>query len=139
MRIPMRQHPELAQSADKAAICLSFICALHCLLLPAAVLLLPSIAMLGIDDELFHRVFLIGVLPTSLFALLSGQRRHEDRSVFAIGLVGLAILITTALAGHELMGELAERAATVIGSSLVALSHYRNFKLCHVLTRRSSD
>lgn len=130
-KITMQPQNELTQSADKVAIGLSFVCALHCLL-PLALALVPSAAIFGLDDELFHRVLLLGVLPVSAFALLSGQRRHKDKTVLAIGVTGLIILIVAAAIGHELFGETGERLITVSGSILVAISHLRNFQLCQL-------
>ncbi|GJM13099.1 MAG: hypothetical protein DHS20C12_15020 [Pseudohongiella sp.] len=128
----MKSREKFTQSADKAAIGLSFLCALHCLLLPIAVALLPSLVIFGLDDELFHVVMLVAVLPLSTFALLTGLRRHGDKSALAIGLIGLFILIVTAAFGHDILGESGERLTTLLGSTLVATSHFRNFRLCRL-------
>ncbi|MFK7865741.1 MAG: MerC domain-containing protein [Pseudohongiellaceae bacterium] len=128
----MKSRDEIAQSADKAAIGLSFLCVLHCLLLPVAVLLIPSADIFGLDDEFFHKILLVGVLPISTFALLSGQRKHGDLVVLIVGICGLSVLIVTAAIGHEFIGEVGERLATLLGSTLVAFSHFRNFKLCRL-------
>lgn len=136
----MQARDELAQSADKAAIGLSFLCALHCLLLPVAVALLPSAAMFGVDDELFHRLLLIVVLPVSAFALVSGLRKHRNQTVLIAGLSGLLVLIVGAAIGHDTFGETGERIVTVVGSFLVAFSHFRNFQLCQSRTaHREAD
>ena len=132
----MQSPKELTQSADKAAIGLSFICALHCLLLPAAIALLPSAAMFGFDDEWFHRLLLVVVLPISVFALVSGLKRHQNKSVLTIGITGLIILIVDAAFGHEVFGETGERLITLLGSVSVAISHLWNFHLCQLRTSK---
>ncbi len=132
----MQSPKELTQSADKAAIGLSFICALHCLLLPAAIALLPSAAMFGFDDEWFHRLLLVVVLPISVFALVSGLKRHQNKSVLTIGITGLIILIVGAAFGHEMFGETGERLITLLGSVSVAISHRWNFQLCQLRTSK---
>lgn len=138
MKMPTAQSNDgFTHAADKAAISLSFFCGLHCLLLPVAVLLLPSAAVLGLDDEMFHRLMLIAVLPISGFALFSGQRRHGNIGVLTIGIAGLLTLIATTMIGHELLGETGERFATVIGSILVANSHLRNFRLCQIRAHKN--
>lgn len=132
----MQSPKELTQSADKAAIGLSFICALHCLLLPIAIALLPSAAMFGFDDEWFHRLLLVFVLPVSVFALVSGLKRHKKISVLTIGITGLIILIVDAAFGHEVFGETGERLITLLGSVSVAISHLWNFHLCQLRTSK---
>ncbi len=135
----MQAHDELAQSADKAAIGLSLVCALHCLL-PVAAALLPSVVLLRIEDEMFHRIMLLVVLPVSAFALLTGLRKHRNKSVLAIGVTGLLMLLVAAVIGHDIFGETGERLVTVLGSVLVAISHFRNFQLCQLqATRLGSD
>jgi len=126
----MQAPQEFSQSADRTAIGLSFICAIHCLLLPIAVAALPSATLVGLEDELFHRLLLIVVLPVSAFALMSGLRRHHNRAVLVIGVAGLTVLIVGAAFGHDLFGETGERIVTLVGSALVALGHFRNFQLC---------
>lgn len=126
----MQAPHEFSQSADRTAIGLSFICAIHCLLLPIAVAVLPSATLIGLEDELFHRLLLIVVLPVSAYALMSGLRRHRNRIVLVTGVAGLMVLIVGAAFGHDLFGETGERIVTLIGSALVALGHFRNFQLC---------
>ncbi|MFK7827972.1 MAG: MerC family mercury resistance protein [Oligoflexales bacterium] len=54
----------LAFSSDKIAIGLSIACTIHCLVLPALLVLAPSLSMLSIlDDCAFHQWMMVGVLP----------------------------------------------------------------------------
>jgi dUTPase len=128
----MQSERNLTRSADRAAIGLSLLCVVHCMLVPVAIALIPTVTLFGLEDEWFHRVLLVVVLPLSVFALSSGLRRHNSKSVLAIGLVGLTLLIVAALAGHDLVGETGERLLTLLGSFLVAVSHLRNFRLCQI-------
>ena len=48
---------------DGAAIGLSALCAIHCLMLPVALTLLPVIATLPLGDESFHKALLFLVIP----------------------------------------------------------------------------
>ena len=116
--------------ADKTAIGLSFICTIHCLALPLLVVMLPSIAALNLEDEAFHLWMLIAVVPTSLFALTMGCKKHKKYPVMLLGIIGLAILIAAALLGHDVLGENGEKIFSVLGASFIALGHLLNHRLC---------
>ncbi|WP_347136728.1 MerC domain-containing protein [Parahaliea mediterranea] len=120
----------LPLNVDKAAIGLSLVCAIHCLLLPIAVIMLPALAGTAVGDERFHQWMLLAVIPSSLFALTLGCRRHRHLSVLIPGLPGLALLTLAVLFGHDLLGEAGEKIASLSGASLVAISHLRNHALC---------
>jgi len=116
---------------DKAAIGLSLFCAVHCLLLPVTLIMLPSLAATTFGGEEFHQWMLVAVLPISLLALTLGCRKHREMSIMLLGLMGLIIILVAALFGHDLFGEIGEKVATLLGASLIALSHVRNQSLCH--------
>lgn len=81
-------------------------------------------------DEAFHRIIVAFVLPISFIALFLGCRRHKDRTVSVLGIIGLILLALSAYFGHELFGELGEKVVTVISGLILAISHYRNYRLC---------
>ena len=94
----------LQATADKAAVVLSLACAMHCLILPVALVVLPSLAILPLADESFHQLLLMGVIPISLLAMLMGCRRHRSGLVATAGLIGLGLLLLAAFFGHDLLG-----------------------------------
>jgi len=49
---------------DKMAIGLSMICTLHCLMLPIALVILPSLSASIFGDEGFHQWLLMAVIPS---------------------------------------------------------------------------
>ena len=116
--------------SDKAAISLSFVCAMHCLAMPLIIVMLPALTVFNLQDEAVHWWMLIAVIPTSLLALTMGCRKHKNYSVMSIGLFGIAILIVTAFFGHDLLGETGENISTVIGALVVAVGHVKNQRLC---------
>jgi len=90
----MRNHVNALQPlADKAAIGLSLLCAVHCLALPLAVALLPALVSLGFQDEKFHTWMVFIVIPLSIFALTLGCRKHRNPWVLATGATGLLALV----------------------------------------------
>jgi cytochrome c biogenesis factor len=115
---------------DRTAIALSIACAIHCLLLPVIVVMLPAIATTSVGSESFHRLLLWFVFPTSVLAVGQGCRRHKDRTVITFVFLGLGLLLGTAIFGHEFLNEEGERLATVLGATLLAFGHVCNYRLC---------
>ncbi|GGA83639.1 hypothetical protein GCM10011369_27070 [Neiella marina] len=119
-----------AQTFDGIAIGISLLCAIHCAALPIAMALLPALAGTMLADESFHLILVVGILPTSAYALVMGCRKHGHWQVLSWGLSGLALLILALAIGHDLLGEYGEKGMTLLGSSLVAIGHIKNYRLC---------
>ena len=117
-------------AGDKAAIGLSLACALHCLMVPLLLTLFPPTMLLGLQDERIHLGLLAFIIPISVFTLTLGCRLHKSLLVVASGVVGVGILIFSALLGHEVGGHTLETVGTILGSGIVAGSHILNFKSC---------
>lgn len=116
---------------DKISVALSGICILHCLLTPILITLLPIISLNSfVDDELFHKLMLWIVLPTSCTALFIGCRKHRDTLIATTGIVGMLILIFVTFWGHDLFGLTGEKVATSIGGIILAISHILNYRAC---------
>ena len=118
-------HPNL----DRLAISTSAVCAIHCLCLPLLLGLFPALSSSIFGQEAFHQLLLWLIIPLSLFSLTLGCKRHKSKSVAVMGLIGLAILLFTAILGHDFLGEFYERVATLIGASAIATAHVQNFRL----------
>lgn len=115
---------------DKAAIGLSLVCVIHCLLTPVAIAMIPALGATFLEDESFHYAVLFLVLPTSLFALSLGCRKHGHFKILVTGLLGLFVLFLVPILGEETTGELGEKILTVVGAAIIAYAHVRNFRLC---------
>ena len=87
-------------NADKASITLSMACMIHCLLMPSFLILTSGFFALSIDNELIHKVFLIIVLPVSLYALITGYQNHEIIAFFYLGIFGLWLLFFAVFFGE---------------------------------------
>ena len=118
------------ETGDKAAIGLSFACALHCLMVPLFLAIFPSSTLSGLGDERIHLGLLALIIPISVFSLTLGCRVHSNLTVVAVGVTGICILCFSALLAHDMGGESLETAGTLVGSGIVALSHALNFKSC---------
>lgn len=79
---------------DKIAISMAAVCAVHCLLAPVLIVLLPIVATSFFVHQDFHLWMLFLVIPTTSFAIFMGCRKHKDRWVASFSAIGLCILIS---------------------------------------------
>jgi MerC mercury resistance protein len=121
---------EAQRVLDRLAISASALCIFHCLATPLLLVAVPVISATPIADERFHGFLLAFILPFSLVSLFLGCGRHKDRLVLVLGGLGLSSLVLIAFLGHDLLGELGERVATVVSGVIVAAGHLRNYRLC---------
>ena len=132
-KIKPTQEMNTQVKADKLSITLSLACMIHCLLMPSFLILTSGFLALSIDNEIIHRVFLIIVLPVSLYALITGYQNHKILSYLYLGISGLWLLFFAVFFGEGVFGEFTEKSLTLIGSIIVATSHYKNYKACKEL------
>jgi len=96
-------------------------------------IILPSMIALQLDNEIFHTLIIITVLPVSIFALTLGYKQHKRNWLLILGFTGLLLLVIAVILGEEITGEFGEKLLTVLGASLVAAGHLWNFRLCQQL------
>lgn len=118
------------QFVDKTAIAISSLCVAHCLIFPLLAIIIPSFVALGLTSESFHFWMVISVLPTSIYALTIGCKKHKKFSLIIAGALGLSCLILALILGESMLGEWGEKALTLTGAIIIALAHVKNFKLC---------
>lgn len=116
--------------ADKTAVGLSFVCAIHCLAMPILVTVLPALSGLPFADESFHFWMILAVIPISVYALSLGCKKHKRYRFLIIGFVGLTFMGSAVILGHDYLGEMGEKTLTVIGVVIVAIGHMLNFRSC---------
>jgi hypothetical protein len=115
--------------SDNTAISLSLLCIIHCLALPLIIVMLPTLTIFNLQDEAVHFWMLGAVIPTSLFALTMGCRKHNNYNVIGLGIVGLTIILASAFLGH-VFGETGETVLTTVGAIFIAVVHLINQRLC---------
>jgi hypothetical protein len=118
------------QLVDRFAIVISSLCVAHCLIFPVLAVLAPSVITLGLKSESFHLWMIVAVIPSSIYALALGCKKHAQKSVFIIGALGLTSLLLAITLGHDILHESGEKALTIVGALLITFAHIRNFKLC---------
>lgn len=115
---------------DKFAISLSMLCAIHCLILPLLLVLLPSLGSLQLQNEAFHLWMIAAVIPTSIYALTIGCKKHQRYRLLFWGVFGLILMILAVSLGHEIVGESGEKILTLLGATFVVIAHLGNFRRC---------
>lgn len=110
---------------DGLAIGASFLCLVHCLMLPVLIVLLPTLGAFLAVPEQFHVWALAFTVPTSALALVAGYRRHGWLTPLLCVAPALVLLATGALLAKS---ELAETVWTVLGATLLSLGHVLNWR-----------
>ncbi|MDG5487258.1 MerC domain-containing protein [Sphingomonas sp. BGYR3] len=110
---------------DSFAIGASALCLVHCLLLPALLIVAPALTAFVALPERFHLLMFILAVPMSLLALAAGWRRHRRAEPALIACAGLCLIGAGALLAE---GEWLETLLTVPGSLLLALGHAVNWR-----------
>jgi hypothetical protein len=115
---------------DKISIGVSTLCAVQCALMPILLVVYPNFFWASVDEHLFHLLLIWLVLPTSALAGFLGCSKHKDVTVLLGIVLGLSTLVFTAIFGHHYFGEFGEKLATIAAALVLAMAHWRNYKLC---------
>ena len=117
-------------ASDKFAMGLSLACVLHCFFVPSFLILTSGMLSVSFDNEFVHKLLVLVAVPISSFALIKGYKYHKTFSFISFGILGLVALILAVVLGESNLGELGEKGLTLLGSILVAYSHFKNYKMC---------
>lgn len=114
---------------DKLGVWLSGLCLIHCV---GTVVLIAALPMLQFDEHLhesFH-IILAVVLPlVALIAFIPGFRRHHDKRVIALGVLGVALIIYGAAEPYNGLEHTMIAVVTSLGSLALITAHMRNRRL----------
>ena len=112
----------------------SFLCALHCALLPLLLGVLPGIGLASLLSRGFEEWFVLFATVLGSVSLGWGFRRHRLRHAFALLLPGLAALWAGVwyIPLHE--ATLPHAAIMTLGGALVAFAHVVNLRLGRLAT-----
>tara|TARA_Y100001970_G_C14079538_1_gene773901 strand:+ start:55 stop:444 length:390 start_codon:yes stop_codon:yes gene_type:complete len=114
---------------DTIGITISGTCAIHCLMAPVTVIILPLLGLTIVDEHILHEILLYLILPSALIAITMGCRKHKDYSVAALAIIGISLLVYTVVL-HDTYNAQLITVMTFIGSTLLVVSHVRNYMLC---------
>ena len=117
---------------DNLGITISAACAIHCVFLPAILIIAPYSFLASHE---FHETLIYFILPFAAIAFFLGCKKHGDLKVLLMGSLGI-ILLGTSLLIHEVFHseqhseEFMTILITIAGSVILIFSHLRNAKLC---------
>ena len=110
---------------DRAGTILSTLCALHCLVTPFVTLSLPF-WVYSVHYSPVHLVLALFILPIGAYAFWNGFRRHHNKYIFCLGLLGL-FLLGGALPGPSSRSQLRwNDILTLVGSFALITAHLLN-------------
>ena len=69
-------------------------------------------------------------IPISTYALVTGYLNHKTTLFLFTGTIGLFVLSLAVILGESNLGELGEKSLTLLGSLMIAFSHYKNYQAC---------
>lgn len=112
---------------DRIGIAATSLCALHCILLPVLLPVLPLLGLSFLADHMWEHVFLIATAILGTIALFSGFKRYHKK-LYPFYLLYLGVVI------YWIKHSFAEEFQTifiVVGATLIVAAHFINMKLCN--------
>jgi hypothetical protein len=109
-------------------ICLSALCAVHCLALPLVLTVAPAFISAALIGHGFHLALLLPLTLIAVASIVPRYLRHRRLAVLMGALAGLSLICGGAFAEELLRTDL-ERILTVSGSLLLIASHAANLAL----------
>jgi hypothetical protein len=122
-----------AHVADRIGATASFLCAVHCAVLPFVLAALPAFGLGFLADHGFERGFILGASLLATGTLIHGYRRHRVRHALALLLPGLMLLWIGGFVMDAHSTYLWHALLVALGGSCVAAAHLTNLRLVHVL------
>ncbi len=112
---------------DKVGITVTSLCAIHCIMLPVILPLLPLLGLTASHNHAFERIVLLITMVLGFITLFIGfHRYHRKLYPFYSLFLGGFIYWQKDVWGHEY-----EHAVLMVGATLVVLAHIMNMRLCN--------
>ena len=122
---------------DKVGLVASSLCAVHCILMPWVIMVMPVIAGTILTNATAENVFVGVSLCLAVICGLSGCRKHGQWLVMGVmGLGGAVLLGTRLTAPHVCHIEhisWSHALGSALGGGLLAASHFLNIKYSRIL------
>jgi hypothetical protein len=116
--------------ADRFGATASFLCAVHCALLPLVIAALPAIGLGVLANHAYERAFIAFASVLALTTFIVGFRRHRRFRAFWFLGPGILLLASGIVVDFEESAML-HAVLVAMGGTLVAVSHLTNLRLAH--------
>jgi MerC mercury resistance protein len=120
----------LSRLPDRFGATASFLCAVHCALLPLVIAILPAIGLGFLANHRFERGFIAFASVLALTTLIVGFRRHHRFRAFWFLVPGILLLAAGIVVDFDASAT-AHAVLVAMGGTLVAVSHLTNLRLAH--------
>ena len=114
---------------DRAGAMASFLCAIHCAVMPFVVTMLPLVGLSFLASEPVEWVLLLSSAILGTLSLCAGFREHGSRRVFAVLAIALALLVAGRVFHEHHLGEWGP-ILMVLGGFTMMGAHLFNQWLC---------
>lgn len=130
MNTSSRRPSLFARLADRFGATASFLCAVHCALLPLVIAALPALGLGFLADHAYERAFIAFASLLALTTLVVGFRRHQRFAAFWFLAPGICLLITGIVIDFD-HASILHAALVALGGTLVTCAHLTNLRLAH--------
>lgn len=113
------------QIADRVGATASFLCAIHCALLPFVLAALPLLGLEFLADHRFERGFVMCACALATVALIRGFRRHQHPLPLLLAVPGLALLLLGVTVAQD-YSIILHSVMVTCGGLLLASAHFVN-------------
>ena len=114
--------------ADRVGATASFLCAIHCALLPFVLTVLPLLGLGFLAGHRFERDFVMFAATLALFSLVGGYRRHRRPFPLLLAVPGLLLLLLGVTWAADISIVL-HSVMVACGGVLVASAHFVNLAI----------
>ena len=130
-----------SKDLDKIGTITSFICAIHCFILPFLIVVLPIFSLSLLVTETFEWLFLIATFLLGMTSLCLGYKKHKSYKAIVPLMIGLTLILVIRLFGnhHSHFEFNIYNFLLLFGGLLISISHQINKYLCNSCKKCSLD
>ncbi len=119
------------QLADRLGATASFLCAIHCAVLPFVIALLPLMGLEFLANHAFERGFVLFAALLATTTLITGHRKHARRLPLMLAVPGVVLLVLGVTVVDLEAHTMVHSVMVTCGGMLVASAHMINLRLTH--------
>jgi CDP-diglyceride synthetase len=124
---------------DRIGISASILCAIHCVLTPLLVILIPFAGNF-LAGAWIHVAIAVVIFPVAIWALWNGYRRHRHPRILIAGGIGLLFMAAGMFfegATHSSRESALQTLFMIAAGLTLASAHYFNLRACRITHRNN--